>query len=451
VSPDPTIPPQNLEAEASVLGAAMVTDSALPAVIAETHLRPEHFYRERHRIIFAAILRLADVGKPVDALTVSNELQIQGKLQEAGGTEQVSELASTVPAPGNALHYAQIVVEKAQWRHRLEASYLLQRTSLDQDEDGFAVAQAQLGEDLVHATSMVDEDGRRDMLWEIAEGGARAEFPYPFDSLNRPLAGGGRRGEVAILSAYRNEGKSHIAGEMLDLNRKHAKRVCLYDNESSAKKQSARAAVRQHGVPWDPFMRGELDERGRKRLLEHANSGIFWPIVPCQGWTAQEVCHHIRRHGWDMVAIDLLHNFRFKDERELSDMFTLFKATAALANCFILLIAHVNRGGIIGGLRRRPTMSDLRWSGDLENKADIVSFVWRYQVGNLPGARDVREGEGLSQTNLGFLWHDKIRDGDVDVASQAVAFNPGRLRFEARDLLPEERSDPEPTHQEVFA
>src|SRR5215212_2710903 len=116
------IPPQNLDAEASVLGAMMVSEAAIAPVVLDVRLRDEDFYRERHRIIFRAISKLADQGEPVDALTVSEFLTQRGELAEAGGKEAVSELASTVPAPGNAKHYAQIVKQNSLLRRLLGAS-----------------------------------------------------------------------------------------------------------------------------------------------------------------------------------------------------------------------------------------------------------------------------------------------------------------------------------------
>src|SRR5215213_11088941 len=90
------VPPQNLEAESSVLGAMMVSDGAIAPVILDVRLHDEDFYRERHRIVYRAIIGLYEQGEPVDALTVSEFLAQHGELAEAGGKEGVSELASTV-------------------------------------------------------------------------------------------------------------------------------------------------------------------------------------------------------------------------------------------------------------------------------------------------------------------------------------------------------------------
>src|SRR5215218_7137261 len=121
------VPPQNLEAEASVLGAMMVSDGAIAPVILDVRLHDEDFYRERHRIDFRAITGLYEQGEPVDALTVSEFLAQRGELTEAGGKETVSELASTVPVAGNAKHYARIVKQNSLLRRLLGASQRIQK------------------------------------------------------------------------------------------------------------------------------------------------------------------------------------------------------------------------------------------------------------------------------------------------------------------------------------
>src|SRR5215211_8436788 len=125
---DSYVPPQNLEAEESVLGAMMVSETAVTSVIVDVHLRDDDFYRERHRIIFRAIKSLSERGEPVDALTVAEQLTQMGELTEAGGKELVQSLASTVPVAGNADHYARIVKANAMLRRLLEASHRIQKS-----------------------------------------------------------------------------------------------------------------------------------------------------------------------------------------------------------------------------------------------------------------------------------------------------------------------------------
>ena len=136
------VPPQNLEAEASVLGAMMVSEGAIAPVILDVRLHDEDFYRERHRIVFRAITGLYEQGEPVDALTVSEYLAQHGELAEAGGKEAVSELASTVPVPGNARHYAQIVKQNALLRRLLATSQRIQKSVHEREGEPDAARRA---------------------------------------------------------------------------------------------------------------------------------------------------------------------------------------------------------------------------------------------------------------------------------------------------------------------
>ena len=120
------VPPHNLEAEKSVLGAVLLDERHLHTLLIEEQLRPEHFYREQHRAIFAAMLELYNTDHKIDHLTVAEALQRDHKLDEIGGPEVIEELASWVPATGNAREYGRIVRELAQMRKLLSATYEIQ-------------------------------------------------------------------------------------------------------------------------------------------------------------------------------------------------------------------------------------------------------------------------------------------------------------------------------------
>jgi replicative DNA helicase len=123
-APAGKLPPQNLEAETSVLGAILLAEQALDSVLIDTRLKAEDFYRPRHRLIFAAMRRLKEKSDPeaVDAVTVCAELARAGQLEEAGGQPYIHSLPNIVPSAGNARHYARIVKQHALLRRLLEAT-----------------------------------------------------------------------------------------------------------------------------------------------------------------------------------------------------------------------------------------------------------------------------------------------------------------------------------------
>ena len=126
------VPPHNLEAERSVLGAILLTgQQALEPIALEERLQPEHFYREQHALVYQAMLALHQRHEPIDTLTVSDQLTRHGVLERAGGSLAVDELAGWVPAAGHARSYARIVRDLATRRALLHASYEIQQQTLE--------------------------------------------------------------------------------------------------------------------------------------------------------------------------------------------------------------------------------------------------------------------------------------------------------------------------------
>src|SRR5437868_3827197 len=127
------VPPHNLEAEKSVLGAVLLDERHLYALLIEEHLRPEHFYREQHGAVFAAMIELHQSDRKIDHLTVAERLRQHAKLEEVGGPAAIDELAGWVPAAGHAREYGRIVRENAQMRALLTASYEIQASVLSRE------------------------------------------------------------------------------------------------------------------------------------------------------------------------------------------------------------------------------------------------------------------------------------------------------------------------------
>src|SRR5947199_5864852 len=127
------VPPHNLEAEKSVLGAVLLDERHLQALLVEEQLRPEHFYREQHGAVFAAMLQLYESDGKIDQLTVAETLRQHGQLDEVGGAEAIDELAGWVPAAGHAREYGRIVRDNSQMRALLHASYEIQTSVLSRE------------------------------------------------------------------------------------------------------------------------------------------------------------------------------------------------------------------------------------------------------------------------------------------------------------------------------
>jgi replicative DNA helicase len=219
----PLTPPQNLEAEQSVLGAVLLSDTALPALIIDERLHPEDFYREAHGLIFEAMLQLHTGGQNVDALTLVEHLKQSGRLEAVGGRATIDLLAASVPAVGHLRQYARIVRENAMLRRLLRASYDIQARVHSHDAPPRELV------DIAERTilEVAHEDSRKDFravndvlaaeltkLEQLSqEGKAITGTPSGFEDIDA-ITGGFQPGNLIILAARPSMGKC-LAGSAL--------------------------------------------------------------------------------------------------------------------------------------------------------------------------------------------------------------------------------------------
>src|SRR3954468_23438228 len=232
----PVTPPQNLEAEQSVLGAVLLSDTMLPALIIDERLQPADFYREAHGVIFRAMLALPGAGEPVDALTLIEHLKQSGQLDAVGGRATVDLLAGSGPAVGNVRQYARIVRENAMLRRLLNAAYEIQAKVHTHEAPPRELV------DLAERTilEVAHEDSRKDFrsielvldsettkLAELSrEGKAITGTASGFEDLDT-ITGGFQPGNLIILAARPSMGKC-LAGSSL-----------IYDPRSGARRRIA--------------------------------------------------------------------------------------------------------------------------------------------------------------------------------------------------------------------
>src|ERR671936_505753 len=214
----PPVPPQNLEAEESVLGAMLLSPGAIGAV-AEL-LDAGDFYRESHAKIFRAALALYAKGEPVDAITLVDELEERGELEDAGGRVRIHELAALVPASANAGHYARIVREMATLRGLIRAGNEIARLGWDRpgetpdlvdraEQIVFDLSQARVTSEFSHIEELLKDSFER--ITALYEAGAEVTgTPSGFRDLDR-LTSGFQPGNLIIVAARPSMGKSALA------------------------------------------------------------------------------------------------------------------------------------------------------------------------------------------------------------------------------------------------
>ncbi|MGH2960748.1 MAG: replicative DNA helicase, partial [Solirubrobacterales bacterium] len=283
------IPPQNLEAEESVLGAMMVSEAAMEPVLLDVHLQEEDFYRDRHRTIFRAIRGLHERSDPVDALTVSEYLSQHGELEAAGGKDSVSTLASTVPAAGNARHYARIVKQNALMRRLLTAAQRIQQSVHEREGEPdelveeaerllFQVAhQDRLSE--FHSIAQILEV-EIDRLEHLAKGDTPLTgIPSGFRDIDS-LTGGFQSGNLVMIAARPSMGKSALVTNIAEnIAVKHGKPVALFSLEMSETELAHRFIARRARLSSDRLRRGKVatkDWSGVVRACNELEQAPLW-------------------------------------------------------------------------------------------------------------------------------------------------------------------------------
>lgn len=374
------VPPQNIAAEESVLGAMLVSERALKRVRVDSGLTPKHFYLERHREIFSAICRVVERDGTADELLVSAELPAH-KLA-------ISEMAAKVPAAGNVLHYARIVLVDAQLRAKLEGSQLIQqgvRECHDEERSAELIREGlQLAaSDFTAEAEPTSGDEILDEFFDFLDGDEDPEvFELPWPKLNESVLGGFRRKQMSVLAGWPKMGKSFILDQILAAFSKQGKKTAIFAPEVSRMERAARNLTMRTGVPTEKLLRKQLTASDHRRLAQAREEGLPFDYFEAAGWGADRIAERIIYGGYDIVAIDPVTKIPGFEKTEVASWVSgRFTEIATRANCHVILVSHLNksRGSSPTGVRPRPSAVDLRGSGMLEGDAHAIIFLHREQ------------------------------------------------------------------------
>jgi replicative DNA helicase len=286
-----SVPPQNSEAETSVIGAILLTEQALDGVLLEAGLRADDFYRPRHQLIFASMVRLKEKAEPeaVDALTVCDDLRRAGQLEEAGGEAYVHSLPTVVPAVGNVLHYARIVKEYSLLRKLLFATREIQAEVMGHRGDPQELIDRaestlfQIGHDdgrgeMRSIESVLHEE--IDKLEELSRGGdvGLTGTPTSFRDLDE-LTGGFQPGNLIVLAARPSMGKSTLATNIAENAAiDHNRAVALFSLEMSETELAHRFIASQAKISSDELRKGRVKADRWPKVLKAVEKLASSPI-----------------------------------------------------------------------------------------------------------------------------------------------------------------------------
>jgi replicative DNA helicase len=413
--PSGQLPPQNVEAETSVLGAILFSEEALDPIVIDVRLRPEDFYRERHRLIFRAMVRLKDKAEPeaVDVLTVCEELDRHGELEEAGGKAYVHSLPTLVPATGNFRHYARIVKDHAQMRALLNATREIQERAYtfpgkpaelvgQAEATLFKIAHDDRPSDLRSIGDVLGEE--LDRLERISrEGISHTGTPSGFSDLD-DVTGGFQPGNLVVLAARPSMGKSALVANIAENAAvKYEKPVLLFSLEMSETELGQRFIASQAKISGDELRKGRVRaDRWPKivRATQKMASAPLW-IDDSSDIGVLELRAKARRlHAREplgLVIVDYLQLMRPEDPsvnrvEQVGAVSRGLKLLARELSVPVIAVSQLSRA-VESRPDKRPLLSDLRESGQIEQDADLVMFIYRDDYYNReserPGVADI--------------------------------------------------------------
>lgn len=441
------IPPQNIEAEQSLLGSLMIDENAIIKVA--DIVGENDFYEKKHQIIFSVILETYEKRRPIDILNISNRLKEKKQLKDIGGKSYLVSLTNVVPSASHIVSYAQIVARKSVLRRLINASSEITDMAYDEKNDAdkildkaeqklFSVSQQYLKQNFIPIRDVLDE--AFDRIDEIHKNrGKLRGVPTGFIDLDKKLAGL-QKSNLIILAGRPSLGKTSLA---LDIARNASKEkfsVGIISLEMSKEELVDRFLSAEADVDLWKMRTGQLssDEKDddfariNYAMGELSEAKIY--IDDSASTNIMEVRTKARRlkmeHNLDLIIIDYLQlmegRHRIENRvQEISEISRSLKNLARELNIPVLALSQLSRG-VESRTPPIPKLSDLRDSGSIEQDADIVMFIYR---------EDYYKKES-SKPNIAEIFLAKHRNGPTGKVE--LYFEPNKASFKNLDKTNQE-------------
>jgi replicative DNA helicase len=437
------LPPQNLEAETSVLGSILIDAEAI-SKIADL-LSSDDFYKHSHTQIFEVMLELYSEREPIDLLSLTNRLEEKQILDKIGGRSYLAELTNSVVTSSNILSYAQIVQKKAALRKLINAAQEITALGYSEEEKVdslldeaeqkiFQISQKHLKQNFIPVRSILDETFER--IDEMhREGGKIRGLPTTYYDLDAKLAGL-QKSDLVILAARPSMGKTTLALDIARQIGKNKHPVGIFSLEMSKEQLVDRMLCAEAGVDLWRMRTGKLSDREEDDdfpRIGHAMSVLSEaPIFIDDSATANimELRTKARRlkaeHGLELIIIDYLQLMEGRSKssenrvQEVSEISRSLKALARELNVPVLALSQLSRA-VESERPPIPKLSHLRESGSIEQDADVVLFIYREYMYK-------REDTDPDRRNIAEIFIAKHRNGPTGKVE--LIFNEEKVRFE---------------------
>ncbi|KAF0144587.1 MAG: replicative DNA helicase [Nitrospirae bacterium] len=433
------LPPQNIEAEQSILGAIMIENDALPKVIEV--ISREDFYKESHRKIYDAMIELFDKSEPIDLITIAEELKKRNEIDAVGGEAYLSALASQVPTAANIRYHSKIIREKALLRALIksasEIAGKVYEENLDADElvDQaeriiFTISDKRIKTSFVSLKDLIK--GSFETIEHLYDKkSAITGTASGFTQLDE-LTSGFQKGDLIVVGGRPSMGKTALGLNIAQhVGMELKEPVAIFSLEMSKEQLAIRMLCSEARIDSNKVRKGFINGKEDWSKLTNAagkltESPIF--IDDSSSTTVLEMRAKARRlklehKGLSLVIVDYLQlmrgrgGFERSREQEISEISRSLKALAKELDVPVIALSQLNRG-VEQRQIKKPTLADLRESGAIEQDADVIIFLYRDEFYN----RETPE-KGKAEIIVA-----KQRNGPTDTIN--LSFFPHYTRFE---------------------
>ena len=423
------VPPQNLEAEQSILGGILLENSSINSAV--EILSKGDFYSEAHRKIFGIIIELSEKNEPVDLITLSNALKDKSMLDSVGGTSYLASLVDNVPSAANVVNYAKIVKEKAILRGLIgSATEIISscyETGSDVDEvlDKAEHRIFEISENKVRISFYPIKEIVKDSFKSIeaiyASKGQLTGVPTGFDKID-DLTSGLQKSDLIIIAGRPSMGKTSLALNIAQFAAmEHKIPVAIFSLEMSKEQLAFRLLASEAKVDSQRLRKGFLGETDWPKLTTAAGRLSEAPLYidDTPAITVLEMKAKSRRLSADsrlgLIIVDYIQlmradGYRDNREQEISAISRSLKALAKELKVPVIALSQLNRQ-VETRTNRRPQMADLRESGAIEQDADVIAFIYRDEVYN---KSDDNQEKGIAEIIIA-----KQRNGPTDTVRLA--------------------------------
>jgi replicative DNA helicase len=394
------LPPQNIEAEQSVLGAILIDNNALTTTL--ELLSQEDFYKDAHRKIFTGMIELFDRNEPIDIVTLTDHLKRKNDLDSIGGAQYLTSLAMTIPTSANVRYHSKIVREKAMLRGllrsvtdiarnvydgELDADELIdyaEKTVFDLSDKRIKVSFSSLKNVIKDSFQMIEQlYDRKEMVTGVPTG---------FTQIDE-LTTGLQKSDLIIIGGRPSMGKTAFSLNIAQHVGVHMKEpVAIFSLEMSKEQLAFRMLCSEAMVDSNSIRKGFIRKEDWHSLTNAAGNLAAAPIFidDSAGMTVLEMRAKARRlkaeHGLSLVIVDYLQLMRGRGnaerrEQEISEISRSLKALAKELRVPVIALSQLNRG-VESRTEKKPTLADLRESGAIEQDADVIIFLYRDEVYN---------------------------------------------------------------------